>query len=204
MFKVWCLNFSASFFQILLAKRTVRTAYAPDHYVFPGGVFDSKADENIDWLNHFESFGISSRELDILNLEHLPNRPDPLMTNKRFFSRDISLRITAIREAFEEVGLLLCLTKDQLKHNRKGCATFNNNFNRPYWQERVHSNPLEFLSLCKYLQVVPDIWSLHEWSIWRSPPSALKRYDTVLYIVALDVRPELLLEPSEIEEELVS
>ncbi|XP_075151315.1 acyl-coenzyme A diphosphatase NUDT19-like isoform X2 [Haematobia irritans] len=187
---------------ILLAKRTERTAYAPDHYVFPGGVFDSKADENFEWLQHFQTFGISRKDLTMLCLEHLPNRPHPLMTSKNCFSRDISLRITAIREVFEEVGILLCRTKSQLFCKHEGCGIIYENFNQSYWQEKVHDNPAEFLKLCRHLNVVPDIWSLHEWSIWRSPPAALKKYDTVLYLVTLPNKPQLLLEPSEVEEEL--
>lgn len=189
-------------YRILLAKRTEATAYTKDHYVFPGGVFDRKADENIEWLTYFESFGISAHKLNELCLQHLPNRPIPLMTNGINFSRDISLRITAIREAFEEVGVLLCLDREQLKLNHQGLGSLKLNFDRSFWQQKVHNNAMEFLNLCKYLRVVPDLWSLHEWSVWRSPPSAMKRYDTALYLVALEEQPQLVLEPSEVETEL--
>uniref|UniRef100_A0A1I8M2J5 Nudix hydrolase domain-containing protein n=1 Tax=Musca domestica TaxID=7370 RepID=A0A1I8M2J5_MUSDO len=189
-------------YRILLAKRSYKTAFAPEHYVFPGGVFDAKADESAEWLEHFANYGVSRRDLQSLCLEHLPNRPTPLMTNKKYFSRDISLRITAIREAFEEVGLLLCITKEQFKGGNFGCGNFVDNFDKVLWQKRVHNNSMEFLNLCKYLNVIPDLWSLHEWSIWRSPPAALKKYDTVLYFVALDRLPTLVLEPSEVEKEL--
>uniref|UniRef100_A0A1I8PRR9 Nudix hydrolase domain-containing protein n=1 Tax=Stomoxys calcitrans TaxID=35570 RepID=A0A1I8PRR9_STOCA len=189
-------------YRILLAKRTMRTAYAPDHFVFPGGVHDANADDDIKWLEYFEEFGIYADDLNKLCLEHLPNRPQPLMTNKTHVSRDISLRLTAVREAFEEVGLLLCLSREQYRREHKGCATNYQKFNRFHWQEKVHNDPYEFLNLCKFLDVVPDIWSLHEWSIWRSPPASLKKYDTILYIVALEQKPQLLLEPTEVEEEL--
>ncbi|XP_073823132.1 acyl-coenzyme A diphosphatase NUDT19-like [Musca autumnalis] len=189
-------------YRILLAKRNYKTAFAPDHYVFPGGVFDRKADEDVEWLNHFENNGVTSSDLQRLSLEHLPNRPRPLMTNKKFFSRDISLRITAIREAFEEVGLLLCVTKEEFKAGNLGHGRYLDGFDKATWQKRVHNNSLEFLNLCKHLNVIPDLWSLHEWSIWRSPPAAMKKYDTILYFVALDKQPQLLLEPSEVEEEL--
>ncbi|XP_061396330.1 acyl-coenzyme A diphosphatase NUDT19 [Musca vetustissima] len=189
-------------YRILLAKRTYKTAFAPDHHVFPGGVFDAKADENPQWLDLFKENGVTEKELQKLCLEHLPNRPRPLMTNKKFMSRDISLRITAIREAFEEVGVLLCITKKQFATGNPGYGQFRDNFDKSHWQQRVHNNSMEFLNLCKYLKVIPDLWSLHEWSIWRSPPAALKKYDTVLYFVALDRLPQLLLEPSEVEKEL--
>ncbi|XP_023306074.2 acyl-coenzyme A diphosphatase NUDT19 [Lucilia cuprina] len=189
-------------YQFLLAKRAAAIAFAPDHYVFPGGAFDAKADDNIEWLQYFEAFGISKEDLQKLSLQHLPNRPKPLMTNGRNLCRDISLRITAIREAFEEVGLLLCLNRDDLRSKHKIHSSFKHNFDRSYWQDKVHNNALEFLNLCKYMDVVPDLWSLQEWSMWRSPPAARKKYDTAIYIVTLENQPQLLLEPTEVEKEL--
>ncbi|XP_065355894.1 acyl-coenzyme A diphosphatase NUDT19 [Calliphora vicina] len=189
-------------YQFLLAKRSAAIAFAPDHYVFPGGVFDPKADENIEWLGYFKTFGISKEDLNKLSLQNLPNRPTPLMTNGHNLGRDISLRITAIREAFEEVGLLLCLNREDLKNKHKISGSFKHNFDRSHWQQRVHNNAMEFLNLCKHMDVVPDLWSLHEWSVWRSPPTARKKYDTAIYVVTLEDQPKLLLEPTEVEKEL--
>lgn len=126
------------------------------------------------------------------------------MTSGKQFSRDISLRITAIREVFEEVGLLLCLNANQFHQSRNSWANGITNFNRKYWQTKVHNSAKEFLILCKHLNVIPDLWSLAEWSMWRSPAGASKRYDTAIYFVAMQERPQLILEPSEIEVELVS
>ncbi|KAM7352053.1 acyl-coenzyme A diphosphatase NUDT19 [Cochliomyia hominivorax] len=189
-------------YKFLLAKRAAAIAFAPDHYVFPGGVFDVQADDNIEWLSYFETFGISKEQLDKLSLLHLPHRPKPLMTKAGYLGRDISLRITAIREAFEEVGLLLCLDRNDLSNQHKICGSYKHNFDRAYWQQKVHNNAKEFLNLCKYMDVIPDLWSLNEWSIWRSPPTARKKYDTAIYVVTLEEQPKLLLEPTEVEEEL--
>lgn len=188
----------------MLAKRSPAIAFAPDHCVFPGGTFDLNADESIDWLHYFHSFGLTDTDLDKLSLLHLAHRPSPLMTNGRNLKRDISLRITAIREAFEEVGIMLCLSREELVGKSKNTGTLKYNFDRLYWQQKVHNNAKEFLNLCKYLDVIPDLWSLYEWSIWRSPPAATKKYDTVIYAVVLEKQPQLLLEPSEVEDALVS
>ena len=187
-----------------MAKRSPAIAFAPDHYVFPGGTFDFNGDDSIEWLNYFHSFGVMNEDLEKLSLQHLSNRPSPLMTNAGNIKRDISLRITAIREAFEEVGILLCLNRKELRGKSKSTGTLNHDFDRLHWQKKVHNNGKEFLNLCKCLDVIPDLWSLYEWSIWRSPPAARKKYDTVIYMVALEEQPLLLLEPSEVEEALVS
>ena len=63
----------------------------------------------------------------------------------------MAFRINAIRETFEETGILL--TVDPLDQKQLD----------PEWRDRVHNNPSEFISLCKHLNVCPDIWSLNEW-----------------------------------------
>ena len=63
----------------------------------------------------------------------------------------MAFRINAIRETFEETGILL--TVDPLNQKQLD----------PEWRDRVHKNPSEFISLCKHLDTAPDIWNLHEW-----------------------------------------
>ncbi|XP_041451234.1 nucleoside diphosphate-linked moiety X motif 19 [Drosophila obscura] len=56
---------------------------------------------------------------------------------------------------------------------------------RSYWQQRVHDDATQFLALCRHLHVLPNLWSLHEWSVLRTPATASRKYDTVYYITAL-------------------
>ncbi|XP_037959769.1 nucleoside diphosphate-linked moiety X motif 19-like [Teleopsis dalmanni] len=190
-------------YKVLLFKRTPETAYAPDHCVFPGGSFEITADESTDWLDYFQEFGITDAKLQELIIDpSTTNRPSPLMTGGIHFSRDISLRITAIREAFEEVGILLCRDKRTLNADTNGCALFNEDFDRVYWQNLIHNDAKQFIQLCKKLQVVPDLWCLYEWSVWRSPMTSPRKFDTVFYFVGLDQLPNLLLEPTEVQEKL--
>lgn len=81
--------------------------------------------------------------------------------------REITLRLTAVRECFEEVGLLLCRSRSQLDFGAVTCAQAVPDLES--WQRRVHNKPAEFLTLCRELNVVPDLWALHEWSAWASP-----------------------------------
>lgn len=85
-----------------------------------------------------------------------------------YIFREISLRINAIRETFEEVGILLCRTKDQLHvSGAEGLADIQ--FDKIHWQKAVHDDPRNFLLLCRELKVVPDLWGLQEWCCWASP-----------------------------------
>lgn len=180
-------------------KRTERTSYALNHCVFPGGVFDAQADESADWLIYFQECGISRDQLKLLQCRQSTGRPE-LMTQGVEFSRDISLRLTALRETFEEVGILLC--RKNLKNLIGGqpAQVLVQLFDREYWQQRVHNDAKQFLVLCRHLAVIPDLWALNEWAIWRTPASASSRkYDTVYYLAALEnTNVDLSLEPTEV------
>lgn len=38
-----------------------------------------------------------------------------------------------------------------------------------YHIHKVYEDASNFLKLCEELNVVPDLWSLHEWSVWLTP-----------------------------------
>jgi len=65
------------------------------------------------------------------------------------------------------VGVLLCRSRSQLDFGAVTCVQDVPDLEA--WQRRVHNKPSEFLTLCRELKVVPDLWALHEWSAWASP-----------------------------------
>lgn len=84
------------------------------------------------------------------------------------------MRITAIRETFEELGVIFCRDRKSLSNN-EGYGNFKEDFDRKHWQGIVHNDASKFLNLCEELDVVPDLWSLYEWSNWFTPSSFKKR-----------------------------
>ncbi|EDW03191.1 GH10627 [Drosophila grimshawi] len=198
-----------------MLKRSEATAITSNHSVFPGGLLDTEADENVAWLDYFEQFGVSQAALRRLVLidEHRPailapqgnGCYDRFFKRSKIWAREITLRLTALRECFEEVGILLCRSREQLEQLDAVALTAqfqqqHPNFDRESWQRRVHNKPSEFLHLCRELQVVPDLWALHEWSAWASPAIIKKGYETVFYMVFVDTQPSLLVEPTEVKE----
>ncbi|XP_053959261.1 acyl-coenzyme A diphosphatase NUDT19-like [Anastrepha ludens] len=191
-------------YEILLFERTTHTAFTPGHCVFPGGTFEEASDESQEWLDYFKNYGINPNLLDSLIVQYsCIKRSNPLLTSGKNLSRDISLRITALRETFEEVGILLFRDHETLKKLTSTPAfgeDYNSlNFDRAKWQNAVHNDAKQFLYLCQSLQIVPDLWCLYEWSLWRSPLEATKRYDTVFYFASLAQRPKLLPERTEVK-----
>jgi len=113
--------------------------------------------------------------------------------------RSLALRLTALRETFEELGILLCRDSKSLT-STSGYGKFYDQFDRVHWQHIVHNDASQFLKLCKQLEVLPDVWSLHEWSVWRTPSTFKKRFETAFFVTALEQEPSVLIEPNEVKD----
>ncbi|XP_013101767.2 acyl-coenzyme A diphosphatase NUDT19 [Stomoxys calcitrans] len=186
-------------YEILMIKRSDQTATIKDQCVFPGGLFES-ADESEDWLAYFKEFGVQYSDLRNLCPNDTVPRPNILITPvDTKVRREISTRINAIRETFEEVGVLLCCSRQKWSGIPKSHrpASFKYDFDKDDWQERVHNDPREFLIMCQKLQVIPDLWSLYEWAAWASPPTVRKANETVFFITFLSEKPMVKIELSE-------
>ena len=185
-------------YNLLCLKRHQNSKFMPGTYVFPGGVVHP-ADADLKWHNLFSTFGYDSNSFDALT----PNtilRPQIFKTRSNELPREISLRITAIREAFEECGILIC------KNSRESAvhSDWTEHIEIPdnelhSWQTKVHNDATEFYALCENFKCYPDLWALYEWSNWLTPSYfSGRRFDTVFYLACLPVIPRTMCEITEI------
>uniref|UniRef100_A0A8C5S2X7 Acyl-coenzyme A diphosphatase NUDT19 n=1 Tax=Laticauda laticaudata TaxID=8630 RepID=A0A8C5S2X7_LATLA len=186
---------SAFDYRLLLLRRSARSAFLPRAQVFPGGVAEA-ADFSPAWrelLPEGPRCGLGAEP---------PARP-PLFTARRpelgeaALPADVAFRICAIRETFEESGLLLVVPAERAAAGTEGPAA---PALRPAerlrrllpagqleeWRRRVQGDPGSFLQLCRRLGCAPHVRALHEWGnwltpVWRSGPAG-RRYDTAFYL----------------------
>lgn len=90
-------------YNLLLIQRSVKSGFMPSTYVFPGGAL-CPPDSSKEWLKLYKN----SANFDGHNA--LPS----LLTD----------RIAAIRETFEECGILLCKPAQELKKSPSNWASF--------------------------------------------------------------------------------
>ena len=112
-------------------------------YVFPGGITE-KSDFDERWSKIFK----------IPNNQSLPNK------------------ICALREVFEETGILFSKQKFKISND---------------WRKKVLSDPNQFIELFIQNDLTPDI-DLKDWARWITPNVEKFRYDTYFYSKKLDVQ----------------
>ncbi|KOC66509.1 Nucleoside diphosphate-linked moiety X motif 19, mitochondrial [Habropoda laboriosa] len=199
-----CIRPSATNFQynynLLCMKRHAKSKFMPSTYVFPGGVIEP-SDADLKWDKLFSTFGFDANSFKTLS----PNtsvRPQIFKSGPNELPREISLRITAIRETFEECGILICKQSrdDSMQFGWAGRIEISEN-ELQSWQTRVHNDAREFYTLCENFKCYPDLWSLYEWSNWLTPTYFVgRRFNAVFYFACVPVVPQTICEVTEMED----
>lgn len=135
-------------FQVLMVKRHQQIDFASGALVFPGGKLH-QGDADPAWADHASGWDL-------------------------FDDVQRKLRIAAIREVFEEAGILLA-------HHCNG---------RPFEtvcdldiRAKVDRGELEFIEVVRDLNVQLQLDSLGIFARWITPPIMPKRFDTFFYVI---------------------
>jgi len=192
-------------FKTLMLTRSAKSKFMPNALVFPGGVVDD-SDKSGEWHRVFQRV-MGSNMPDPPSSTTIPPEQRPPMFAPPMFTPhesqpaeavdlDLAFRICAIRETFEEIGILLVRNAEgSRKHGLNAEETST-------WRRFVHKNGENFRRLCEEVNMVPDVWSLYEWSNWLTPirlnaqrplskdvKRTPRRFDTMFYVAMLDTMP---------------
>lgn len=192
-------------YRILCMKRSAKTAFLSNNISYPGGATEEE-DQASGWFDYFMKFGITRKNLETLTSNYhrerkgnafiFQERDDELREGK--LSRGVSLRISAIRETFEELGVLLCRKSYNSVISRPKSSHFIRGIDVMWYQKQVHDRKMTFLQLCEQLNVFPDIFSLYEWSAWLTPTFfSARRFETAFFLCTLDEQPPVTPEVNE-------
>ena len=174
-------------FDILMLRRSGKLGFFPDTFVFPGGsVADSDFDE--EWLTVISN-SIVKKTLQTGYPYSLMTDSKPPILARPWRSRvpnEIALRITALRETFEEAGCLFA------RHKDNGEIFDQNSMSGHVMSDlraQVQGDPQRFIEVFKELNCYPDVVSLVEWSDWLTPSEGRRRFDTLFFVICRDEPP---------------
>ncbi|XP_042237749.1 nucleoside diphosphate-linked moiety X motif 19-like [Homarus americanus] len=176
-------------YDLLFLKRSGKSSFLPNAFVFPGGV-TAASDFSQDWLNVFKKCGYSAP--DLKNEFRNPSPLPEIYANKppHYILPEVGFRITAIRETFEECGLLLAT-------HHLGSSLDQHELEQ--WRKAVHNDPSKFLAMFQELGGCPAVWDLHEWIDWFTPINwKNRRFDTAFYITFIKNMPKVTSDNKEI------
>ena len=156
--------------EIYLARRSSSAAFAPDAFVFPGGTTEA---QDASEAARARTVGL---ELERLNREFRAEVPRELTSDEPAIGNDVAatLMIAALRELFEEAGVLLARTAAA-----QPVALPAGDWQRIGEQrEAVRSGALAFADFLAAHDWYADARALTLFSHWITPPSEPRRYNT--------------------------
>lgn len=170
----------------------------PSSICFPGGAID-KHDESKDWIKFLKHHKIPSEDL---RKNVAAEKPFIFANNVNGrLDRETSLRLTAIRETFEELGIVLCRKPSSEETSPFASYHHTKNCDIPDWQKRIHNHKETLMTFCDNFKLVPDIMNIYEWSVWLTPTFFRpRRFETAFFLVALDDIPPVYPESHEVQE----
>ncbi|KAM7339842.1 hypothetical protein ACRRTK_000457 [Alexandromys fortis] len=186
---------SADSFRLLFLQRSQNQRFLPGAHVFPGGVLHA-ADSSADWLRLFAPrhtpprFGLGPAPPSQLPFPGLLYEDDGAGAGA--LPDDVALRICAIRETFEEAGVLLLRPRSSPPASQEPGLALPPPPGLGDWRSRVRSDPRHFLQLCEHLDCTPDIWALSNWGGWLTPVGGgRRRFDTTFHLCCLRETPRV-------------
>jgi nucleoside diphosphate-linked moiety X motif 19, mitochondrial len=167
----------------------------PNGICFPGGAID-QTDEFPEWLDFLKK---SKVPLEKLQIPSKVQRPFIFHNQKSLLDRKISLRINAIRETFEEMGIMLCKNQDDSYNSPLGSFLDSKSIDIPTFQKQIHNHEKTLLSFCEELKITPDITNIYDWSCWLTPNGFRpKRFETAFFLIGLNSIPKVYPELTEV------
>ena len=164
---VMVLRESAAGPEVFMVRRVIQSDFMPDVYVFPGG----------------------SVQPDDLAAEHMPGVCREIMSNASDPSGrtvlGVGVRAAAIRELFEEAGVLLAYRGEQvLAINEENATRFE------AYRRAFHERKGSLVELARTEDLVLATDRLNYFAHWITPEGLPKRFDTHFFVATAPAEQE--------------
>lgn len=148
-------------FELYLMRRHRKQSFMGGAYVFPGGALDA-ADCDADLTQHMKGISLE----DAVNQLNESDTPQ---------EKVLGLYFTAVRETFEEAGVLLADIEDDAIN-----GNFTDHFNG--YREQIHDGKLSLKEFAARENILYAMDLLIPYSRWITPEVESKRFDTRFFL----------------------
>jgi 8-oxo-dGTP pyrophosphatase MutT (NUDIX family) len=160
-------------FEILMVRRHTRSAFMPGAYVFPGGRIEAA-----DHTREAERIchGLSSKQAqDIITGTHPPEKA-------------LAFFVAAIRETFEEAGILLAYRAipDFVAFDEDEKTRFTK------YRKEVRKDPFSFITIIDKEELKLATEKLFYFARWITPEISPIRFDARFFVAAVPAKQEAL------------
>ncbi|MBL4682263.1 MAG: NUDIX hydrolase [Pseudomonadales bacterium] len=148
--------------QVFMMQRNVKTIFAGGMWVFPGGAVDATDKPEL-----FESISIHRSDRDASKLLDMDNG-------------GLTFYVAAIREAFEESGILLALHKES--HSPLEIITEEDQARFSLYRDKVNADSQQFIKVVEKEKLILDAGQMHYVARWITPMGPPRRFDARFFL----------------------
>lgn len=167
---------AASTYEIFMLRRSSKAAFVPDMYVFPGGSLDV-ADCSPETLE--QTYGLSVEQASA-SFRDEPQTGAWEAQLPLTEAQKAGLYVAALRELFEEAGVLLAVAADSKQPLDLEQPELRRQFSG--FRTQLFSKELNFLQMLKQANALADLSRLTYFSHWITPVSEPRRFDTYFFL----------------------
>ncbi|MDQ2681725.1 MAG: hypothetical protein M3Y21_12020 [Candidatus Eremiobacteraeota bacterium] len=188
---VMLLRPAGDHFEVFMLRRSALSAFAPDVYVFPGGVVESQ--------DRSEQAAARTRGIEASRLERqfraqaAPGLDMPIASTSH---REAAACVVAgLRELYEEAGVLLACDAAAASLRLHELEPHVARLSQA--RSAVATGELPFADLLSELGIFGNGGALHLFSRWITPPSEVRRYDAHFFIASAEAEQAALADAHE-------
>ena len=153
--------------QVFMMERHANTVFAGGMWVFPGGAVDQD-----DGTRFMQAMSVHRSDREASALMGLD-------------SGGLAFYIAAVREAFEEAGILLALNRDKLTRLDLSDAGSTLRFRKH--RDDVNDRKRNFLEILRQENLIVDAGAMHYVARWITPIGPPRRFDARFFVVRMPV-----------------
>lgn len=163
-------------FEVFMLRRSEASHFVPDVYVFPGGTVDAQdlTEEALARARGVDAASLAAQFRSQIE----PSFPAPFATPP---ARDAAaLLVAAIRELYEEAGVLLACDTDGAPLSDNDLAPYRERLHAD--RSRVQSGDLAFTEVLEEVHAYANAKALALFSQWITPPVFTRRYNAHFFV----------------------